>query len=497
MKIKITYIFLTTILFNFLFSYFNKDPLMVGLAGAYNTKASGYKSVGINPANLAFSNGISMNFMQFNFNYNNNFVTRERLNNLKGADLENETASNYFPKNEILNYLEGDPIKNNIILNVPFSFVCFSSNTFAINSEIRVFTDLELSQDFFKFALYGNEIDTLYNFKINSNSFVVMESSFSKGFRLGNLGLGFTLKYFKGLIGVSYLTIDNPEFITTSTQIQLSGSRYLLRQNTLGNGFGLDLGITSKRTDDGWKFGLSIIDLFSYLDWNYKTYIDEQFESFYDDFYNQTGIGYNESKLFSLSIDSLNLEDLNNDDVELGDLFIVQDTDVYESSFLPIQYESIEYEYSTVTKKYYIPTDSLCVGSENFDCDEKEELKKLEQNVIKFDYPTSLNFGFSKRVDERQMYILDISTGLDNSFNNKEKWRVSVGGEFGTQIFPFRLGFSYGGYDSISFGLGMSLRIPSNKGYFSFDIGLGFKGGDSLDSANGLDFGFGVNWIQN
>ena len=57
----------------------------------------------------------------------------------------------------------------------------------------------------------------------------------------------------------------------------------------------------------------------------------------------------------------MNLEDLNNDDVELGDLFIVQDTDVYESSFLPIQYESIEYEYSTVTNKYYIPTDSLCV----------------------------------------------------------------------------------------------------------------------------------------
>ena len=67
---------------------------MVGLAGAYNTKASGYKSVGINPANLAFSKGISMNFMQLNFNYNNNFVTRERLNNLKGADLENETALN-------------------------------------------------------------------------------------------------------------------------------------------------------------------------------------------------------------------------------------------------------------------------------------------------------------------------------------------------------------------------------------------------------------------
>ena len=43
----------------------------------------------------------------------------------------------------------------------------------------------------------------------------------------------------------------------------------------------------------------------------------------------------------------------------------------------------------------------------------------------------------------------------------------------------------------------MSLRIPSNKGYFSFDVGLGFKGGNSLDSANGLDFGFGVNWIQN
>ena len=93
--------------------------------------------------------------------------------------------------------------------------------------------------------------------------------------------------------------------------------------------------------------------------------------------------------------------------------------------------------------------------------------------------------------------MLDVSTGLDNSFNNKEKWRVAIGGEFGNDIFPFRFGISYGGYDKMSVGMGFGLHIPSNSGSFALDFGISYKGNIDIQASNGVDFGFGIYWMQN
>ena len=247
---------------------------MIGVAGAYNTLASGYQCVGINPGNLAFSKGTTMNLTKFNFSFENNFITRKRLLDLEGANLEDSSLTNYYPKNEILDYLKGEPIRTTFITNLPSSFFSFSSNSFAMTSEIKVFSDIQISQDFFKLILYGNEIDSTYNFSINSNSFVVLESSISKAFKLDNIGIGFTVKYLKGLLGFSYLALDDSEFTTTAENINLSSSSYLLRQNTMGEGFGLDFGFSTERNKNGWMFGLSIINMFANIKWNHKTKLD-------------------------------------------------------------------------------------------------------------------------------------------------------------------------------------------------------------------------------
>jgi len=487
------YIFL---FFSLLLSYYNQDPRMIGVAGAYNTLASGYQCVGINPGNLAFSKGTTMNLTQFNFSFKNNFITRKRLLDLEGANLEDSSLPNYYPKNKILDYLRGEPFRITFITNLPSSFVSFSSNSFAMTSEIKVFSDIEISQDFFKLILYGNEIDSTYNFSINSNSFIVLESSISKAFKLNNVGVGFTVKYLKGLLGFSYLALDDSEFITTADNINLSSSSYLLRQNTMGEGFGLDFGFSTERDKNGWMFGLSIINMFAKIKWNHKTNLDEQFNNFYSDIYSQTNLNEKENKFLSVSIDSLRLDDLNNDDIELSDIFIVSEVNMYESNSLPSQYENVDHEYSTITNNYYIPTDSLCVNSSDENCTILTQLDNLKENIIKFDYPTILNIGLSKRVNDNQLYLVDLSTGLDTSFNNKEKWRIAVGGEFGNKIFPFRIGLSYGGYDKMSLGMGVGLHIPSNKGYFSLDFGISYKGNLDFDSSNGLDFGFGIHWSQ-
>ena len=83
------------------------------------------------------------------------------------------------------------------------------------------------------------------------------------------------------------------------------------------------------------------------------------------------------------------------------------------------------------------------------------------------------------------------------SFNNKEKWRIAVGGEFGTKVFPFRIGLFYGGYDKMSVGMGFGLHVPSNKGSFGVDFGISYKGNIDINSSNGIDFGLGIYWTQN
>ena len=67
------YIITLTVSLSFIFPYFKQDPIMISLSGAYNTVAKGYQSVGINPANLAFSKGISLGLMNMNLNLSNNF----------------------------------------------------------------------------------------------------------------------------------------------------------------------------------------------------------------------------------------------------------------------------------------------------------------------------------------------------------------------------------------------------------------------------------------
>ena len=473
---------------NLLFGYYKNDPKIISVAGAYNTLAIGYQSVGVNPANLAFSDGVTINLMSMNLSLSNNFLTKERINNLRGADLENENAVNYYPKDKILKFLNNQSLTTSANFDFPIPFLNFSTGTFAFTSNVKSFSKGDFSQDLVKLALYGNEIDSVYNFSINNNGFLVYETSFSKGFKFDNFGIGFTIKHLKGILGFSYETLDESEFITTVEEINLNKSSYLLRQNTMGDGFGLDLGIALDDVKSGWKFGMSIINMFANINWNKKSFLDDSFDGFYSTVYEQTDLGYNQNFYLDVMINNLNLDTLNND-VELSDLFIIDTLKVYESNTSLIEGSY----YSQITHKYYVPTDSLCVDSDPI-CIE-EYLSDLPPSVVKLDYPTTFNLGISKRVNDKQLYMVDLSTGIDNSFNNIEKWKLAIAAEFGKKNFPFRIGYSYGGSDRENIGLGFGVYIPTNKGRFAFDLGFGYKGSYNFNSANGIDFGFGFSWI--
>ena len=454
---------------------------MIALSGAYNTESHGYQSVGINPANLAFNQSTSFNFFNMNLNLQNNFLTNERIRGLNGADLENIDANNYFPKEDILGYLGGANIKIGTMGNFPMPMLNFCSNNFSINSDMRFVSRFEFSPDIFDMILEGNEINREYDLSIEHNDIVVWELAYTKAFNIDNIGIGFTVKYLKGLLYYSLEPIQNSYIQTSLTEISSQG-RYLLRQNTHGQGFSIDLGIATKRTESGWKFGVSIINLFGSIKWNKETVSDDIFKGLYDNLPYEN----NESYLINLSIENLTLDVLNN--TNLSDIYSVDGEKVYEYVYQPIDIESffdtneeVEYYCSNDNcESYFVPSDI------------SSDLEPKKYDVVKLDYPTTMNFGASRKINKNKSVIFDLSTGFDNSLGNLKKWRFAFGYIFGKDKFPFRVGISYGGYDKKSFGFGWGVKLRK----FRFDVGLGLKGSLEIDKSNGLDFGFNMYWLK-
>ena len=94
-----------------LFSQFDLDPRMVGMSGAYTTVASGYQSIGINPANLALNKSLSMNLLSANIFLINDFMSVKLYNDINGADFDNTASASYYSKSDLLEQIQGSNIE--------------------------------------------------------------------------------------------------------------------------------------------------------------------------------------------------------------------------------------------------------------------------------------------------------------------------------------------------------------------------------------------------
>ena len=100
---------------SFLFSQFDLDPRMAAMSGAYTTVASGYQSIGVNPANLALNKSLSMNLLSANVFLINDFMSMKIYNDINGADFENTASASYYSKSDLLDEIKGDLKKHNIL----------------------------------------------------------------------------------------------------------------------------------------------------------------------------------------------------------------------------------------------------------------------------------------------------------------------------------------------------------------------------------------------
>ena len=105
---------------------------------------------------------------------------------------------------------------------------------------MKFFSYLELSPDLIDMVLEGNQINTEYDLSIRNRNILIWELSYTKSFAFNHIGVGFTIKYLKGLLYYSLDPIKDSYIETGFTEINSQG-RYILRQNTKGKGFSIDL----------------------------------------------------------------------------------------------------------------------------------------------------------------------------------------------------------------------------------------------------------------
>ena len=101
---------------------------------------------------------------------------------------------------------------------------------------------------------------------------------FSYGHSFESFSAGFTLKYILGLFYMGMESIEEPYIITNYSSLT-GKNQYLIKQAIGGAGTGLDLGFTTHESKDGYRFGISVINLLGKVEWTQKHFMRKSLES--------------------------------------------------------------------------------------------------------------------------------------------------------------------------------------------------------------------------
>jgi len=227
------------------FSQLNQDARMLALNGAYTTVARGYQCVGVNPANLAYSNGFSMNFLSFNLGAGNNSLSLDVINDLDGADLENPNGEIYFPKENLSYIFDDDGIIITTDVTLPLPILNFSFQKYAFTTSPKLHTKFGIPSGFVDLLFYGNEIGKDLSIDLPLDVMAVQETGFTYAFSQNDLTFGVTGKYILGYFYSTFESVDSSYFRTDSTSFTAQGS-FIMNQSIGRNGFAVDLGMLSR-----------------------------------------------------------------------------------------------------------------------------------------------------------------------------------------------------------------------------------------------------------
>ena len=409
----------------------------ISLGGSVVTLSRGVFSVGINPANLAFSKE-NITLINSNFTLYNNLISLKVYNDLNGVNLEDNNSQ--ITKNEFFEILNGNSFKLYNFINASLPGLNYLNSKYALTTKIKQFSKIDFGNEFFEIFLFGNkwqeEIDI--NFKISSQA--VAEYGYSSWLNLEGLALGYTLKYLQGLYLYELTALEKDNYlytdstgldmnITTKEEIYLGGS-----------GFGIDIGINLNELSRGYSVGLSITNILGYINWD-KNNLNYLF--FGKNTLKKQNINAYKTKVNILSINNFNASDLMTGSTGIADSIL------FDTSYV----------------------------------------EPLEYSVRKTDHPSILRFGISKNFEKKINIAYESRTKLNHTDLNDYIWIHSLGLEIlKWKNIPIRFGISSGNKFNHRFSFGSGLYINNIR----FDIGASWIGSRQLYHANGFDFGISL-----
>ena len=472
-----------------------QDARMLGLGGAYCTLSSGYRAVGVNPANINNGTNSTINIFSSKSLILNNFFNLTRYNQLNGAHFDNPLTANYYPKQNILNILDGEGLSFslNSINSIPG--LNFSKNNYAFTSNAIFYGDIELPQAFIDIMFFGNEVGKELSMSFNQNLLIGIETGFTYCHNLSDVNIGWTIKYLQGIYYSNMEELEKPYFKTDTTAFVGQGS-YLIKQGLGGLGAAVDIGLSTNEFENGMKYGMSITNAFSNMKWNNSAFMKSL---------DNAGISFpvreKEYLFLNFSVDSLNAQamlgatvaDIFNSEtykiaiIDLEDIPLIDPINVDE---LPLFYLDennldsgvVSSDESLINSDKIVVLDDqrVVIPTENLD-----DLSTFKTSPFKTDYPTYLRFGLSKNFYlEKVLFAADIMTGLDNSFGNEDRWKLAIGVELNKNPkIPLRFGLTLGGKDKYRFNIGSGYSFGSMK----IDFAYGYIGAVSLKNTRGFN----------
>ncbi len=342
------------LVFFFSFIFPQESAREISLGGSAVTLSRGVFSVGINPANLAFSKE-NITLINSNFTLFNNLLSLKVYNDLNGVNLDDNNSQ--ITKNEFFEILNGNSFKLYNFINASLPGLNYLNSKYALTTKIKQFSRIDFGNEFFGIFLFGNkwqeEIDI--NFKISSQA--VAEYGYSSWLKLEGLALGYTLKYLQGLYLYELTALENDNYlytdstgldmnITTKEEIYLGGS-----------GFGIDLGINLNELSFGYSVGLSITNILGFINWDKNNL---NYLLFGKNALKKQNINAYETKVNILSINKFNASDLMTGSTGIADSIL------FDTSYV----------------------------------------EPLEYSVRKTDHPSIFRFGISKNFEKKNKYSI-------------------------------------------------------------------------------------------
>ena len=384
-------------------------------------------------------------------------------------------------------------------LKLPLPIFNFSSQRTALTTNLITNIDMGLPNGFVDMILNGNPYGKNISIDIEQFISITKEIGFSYGHSFNSFSAGFTLKYILGLFYMGMESLETP-FITTDITGFTGQNQYLIQQAIGGSGTGLDLGVTTHESEEGNRFGLSVINLLGKVEWTQDNWlrssIDASIENSAGDFY----LRPNEFMYVNMVMDSvtgLSFSETSGDPIIYYEMYKVMPLQTIDTLILSSQDSTLLISLSDDTYLYpsgggYKLVDLLGDGDTTFTTkDNYQKYSIAGDSPFKTRNPMYIRIGFSKKWEGQAVVAADLVTGFSDRFGSSSSWRLSLG----TEITRFknqslRLGYAFGGLSKKSMSLGYGKEI----GNMHWDFGMSFNGGFSIETAKGIDIACGFTW---